>query len=374
MLVLGWRDQDAEARRVGSEGIAMAREAGDKEILAFLLNDHSRGWTQSGNSAAGIAEGAEAVALFRELGNRAMLTDALATQALARFILGELDAVVRLSDEAFAIADAIGNPWGRAFALFIRVAAELERGDWGRAIELGEVAMREGAKAGFVAVGVWPRTDLALAYELSGAPAMADEHLAVALADSRRRMPDWLPVVITRAAAMAARRGDLVAARTLRTDAEGLPGGGAFLQFLSDLPRAIVRLCEGDLSGARDAAQAGRERNIAGQVRPFTADFDVVIADASIRLNDLPAATVAIERGLTEARALGSQRALWDLLVLAARCADLTGDPAAAREAIVEAASISGKIAASLQRVGLEQAYRARPEVAAVLARAADDV
>lgn len=134
-----------------------------------------------------------------------------------------------------------------------------------------------------------------------------------------------------------------------------------------------MRLCEGDLSGARDAAQAGRERNIGGQVRPFTADFDVVIADASIRLNDLPAATVAIERGLTEARALGSQRALWELLVLAARVADLRGDPAAARQAIVEAASISRRIAASLQRVGLEEAYRARPEVAAVLARA-DDV
>lgn len=373
MLVLGWRDEADEARRIGSEGIALAREVGDKEILAFLLNDHSRGWTQSGHSAAGIEEGAEAVALFRELGNRAMLTDALSTQAMARFVLGELDAVVRLSDEAFAIADAIGNPWGRAFALFLRVASELERGDWGRAIELGEAAMREGANAGFVAVGIWPRTDLALAYELSGAPDKADEHLAAALEAATSRMTDWLPVVVARRALIAARRGDLATARRLRAEAHGLPSGSPFFrQFALDLPQAIVQLAEGDLSGARDAARVGREAHVALKVGPYTADFDVVIAEASIRLDDLPAATQAIDRGLVEARALGSMRVLLDLLVLAARLADLQGNAVAAGRARAEAAAIVRGIAASLERVGLAEAFRARPAVAALLSQAGE--
>ena len=368
MLVLGWRGHTEEARHIGAEGIALAREAGDREILAFLLNDYSRGWTQSGDSAAGLAEGAEAIRVFRELGNRAMLTDALATHAMALFILGDLEAVRRLSDEASAIADAIGNPWGRSFALFIRIATELEAGDWGTAIEYGEIALREGAKAGFVAVQVWPRSDLALVYDLAGAPDKADAHLAIAYETAKERMHDWLPVVVWRHAMIAARRGDVAAARRLRAEATALPKEPPFFQqFALDLPKAIVQLAEGDASGARAAARAGRDAHTAMKVRPFTADFDAVIAETSLHLDDLPAAAEAIERGLIEARGFGSKRVLWDLYMLEARLADRHGDPGRARRARADASDISRGIAASLERVGLADAYRARPDVATLL-------
>ena len=372
MLVLGWRGHVEEARDVGSEGIAVAREVGEREVLAFLLNDYSRGWIQSGDSAAGLEQGAEAIALFRDLGNRAMLTDALATHAMARFILGDLEAVRRLSDEASAIAEAIGNPWGKAFALFIRIAAELEAGDWGRAIEFGEVAVREGAKAGFVAVQVWPCCDLALAYELAGAPDKADARLAAARETAEQRMQDWLPVVVWRQAMIAARRGDLATAVRLRDEASALPKEPPFFQqFALDLPRAIVRLAEGDVSGARDAARTGREAHTRMKARPFTADFDVVIADASLRLDDPATADAAIGRGLEEARAFGSKRVLLDLHLLEARLAERQGDAARARRARAEAKAIVRGIAASLERVGLADPFRARPDVAALLSESA---
>ena len=371
MLVLAWRGRNEEARVIGSEGIALAREVGDREILAFLLNDYSRGWIQSGNGAEGIDEGAEAVRLFRELGNRAMLTDALATQAMARFILGEIEAVRRLSDEASAIAEAIGNPWGRSFALFIRIAVELEAGDWGRAIEAGELALSEGLKAGFVASQVWPRSDLALAYELSGARGKADEHLAGAYQTASDRMRDWLPLVIARQSMVAARRGEIALAQRLRAEASGLPNKSAFFeQFGLELPKAVVQLAEGDLDGARDAAREGRAAHAGRGVRPWTADFDVVIADASLRLGDLEAAAEAIERGFGVARAIGSQRVLWELHALAARLADQQGDPERARRARADAATIVRGIATSLERVGLAGSFRARPDVAALLAAA----
>ncbi|HEX4743567.1 MAG TPA: adenylate/guanylate cyclase domain-containing protein [Candidatus Limnocylindria bacterium] len=368
MLVLGWRGHLEEARRVGSEGIAVAREVGDREILAFLLNDSSRGWIQSGDSTAGLEQGVEAIALFRELGNRAMLTDALATHAMARFVLGDLEAVRRLSDEASAIAEAIGNPWGKAFALFIRIATELEAGDWGRAIEVGELTLREGAKAGFVAVQVWPRSDLALAYELAGAPDRADAHLAAAYETAMQRMHDWLPVVVWRQAMIAARRGDLAAARRLRAEASALPKEPPFFQqFALDLPRAIVQLAEGDVAGAREAARASRDAQGLVKARPFTADFDVLIAEASLRLDDLPSAGEAIARGLEEARALGSKRVLLDLLLLETRLAERQGDPERARRARARAAEIARGIASSLERVGLAGSFRSRPDLAGLL-------
>ena len=341
MLALGWRSQVEQARAAGDRGIALARELGDKEMLAFLLNDHSRGWMQSGDSAAGLAEGMEATQLFRELGNSAMLTDALATQAMARFVLGQLDRMVELSDEAYAIADRIGNSWGRAFSLLARCSVELEMGRWGRAVELGGIAMREGEKAGFVSSSVWTRCDLALVHELAGSPRTADQYLAEADEIASERDTDWVAHVAARRAMIAARRGEPVAARALISKAAASTQSAFYQRFGPSLNESIVRLSERDPAGAREAARSGREVHVGNQVRPYTSDFDVVIADASLTLGDLDGADEALARGLAEARAIGSRRSEWDLLLLQARLADARSDPARAQAAVARAAAIS---------------------------------
>ncbi|HUQ16393.1 MAG TPA: adenylate/guanylate cyclase domain-containing protein, partial [Candidatus Saccharimonadales bacterium] len=178
LMVASWSGRLDEANAAGVEATALARAAGERELLAFVLNDMSRSLMQEGRYAAASLE--ESTLLFRELGNLAMLTDALGTTAMAALGVGEYDRALAAALEAREIADRIDNPWARSFSGFSRGYVHFDRGDWGTAIELWEDAIRFGEKAGFLVVRVGPRSDLATLYRAAGAPELAAAHLRAA--------------------------------------------------------------------------------------------------------------------------------------------------------------------------------------------------
>lgn len=368
LMVATWSGRLDEAGAAGANAVALARQAGERELLAFVLNDLSRSHMQEGRYDA--ASSKEAAALFRELGNLAMLADALGTAAMGRFGVGEYDGALAVALEAREIADRIGNPWARSFSGFAPGYVHFDRGEWGTAIEMWEDAIRDGEKAGFLVVRIGPRADLATLYRCAGAPEKADEHLLAARELAERAAPDQLGWVISAEIRAALARGDVIGARRLADDTLTRPTPElAFIDSFMDLAVAELELAEGriDAAIARAATHAVERDGSKPPPRAFEADWDLLVGKAHILRNDLDAADVALARGVERARALGARRVLWPLNRVWADLAETRGDTALVRSRRDEAGEHASLIAASLERVGLADRYRALPEVRATV-------
>ncbi|MBI3522484.1 MAG: AAA family ATPase [Chloroflexi bacterium] len=368
LMVAAWSNRLDEARVAGTEAVALARQAGERELLAFVLNDRSRGFMQEGRYDA--ASLAEATALFRELGNLAMLTDALSTTAMGRVGVGDYDGALSAALEAREIAVRIANPWARSFSGFARGYVHFDRGEWGTAIEVWEDAILYGAKAGFIVVQVGPRSDLATLYRSAGAPEKADEHLRTARELAERALPDQLGWVICAEIRAALDRGDVAAAKAL---ADGVLSRSmprlVFIGTFMDLALVEVDLAEErvDAAMARAAPHAAGAEASSWRPGAFETDWDLVLARAELLRGDLDAADVALARGVERARMLGARRILWPLSRVWADVADARGDSALARSRRDQAREQVAAIAASLDSVGLADTFRATPEVVATI-------
>lgn len=366
-MVASWSGRLDEANAAGAEAVALARAAGERELLAFVLNDLSRSFMQEGRYAAASLE--ESTLLFRELGNLAMLTDALGTTAMAALGVGEYDRALAAALEAREIADQIDNDWARSFSGFSRGYIHLDRGDWGTAIEIWEDAIRCGEKAGFLVVRVGPRSDLASLYRAAGAPELADAHLLAARDLAESSLPDQLGWVIASEVRAALAGQDIAEARRLANDlaTHRIPRL-AFIDSHMDLPVGALELAEGQIDAAiaRAAAHAG-EPDGGRTPKAFEADWDLLLGRAQLLRGDLAAADAALARGVERARTLGARRVLWPLHRVWADVAEARGDGLLARSRRDEAREHASSIADSLERVGLADRFRALPEVRATL-------
>ena len=365
LMVAGWSGRFDEARDAGAEAAALARQAGERELLAFVLNDLS-GLQEGRYDAAALGE---AASLFRELGNLAMLTDTLSKEATVHAMAGEYDGALAAALEAREIADRIGNPWARSYSGMIRGYVHFDRGEWGTAIEVWEDAIRYGEKAGFLVVRVGPRAHLATLYRSAGAPEKAEEHLRAARELGERALPDQLGLVISAEIGAALARGDVREARRLADDALTLPTRQRDRRGFMDLAVADVELAEGriDLAIARAAPHAAEPDGSNPRWSLFDADWDLVVGKAELLRHDLDAANVALARGIEWARVRGARRVLWPLARVWADVAEARGDTAFARSRRDEARAHASAIAASLASVGLADQFRALPEVRATV-------
>jgi class 3 adenylate cyclase/tetratricopeptide (TPR) repeat protein len=369
LMVASWSGRPDEARAAGAEAVALARRAGDRELLAFALNDLSRSFMQEGDYDA--ASLGEAASLFRELGNLAMLTDTLGTSAMGHFGAGEYDSALAAALEAREIADRIGNPWARSFSGFARGYVHFDRGEWGTAIELWEDAIRYGEKAGFLTVRVGPRADLATLYRLAGAPEKAEEHLRAARELAEGAAPDHLGWVIAAEIRAALARSDVAGARRLADDVPTRPTLQlAFVGSFIDLAVADLELAEGriDAAIARAAPHAAGPDGSAPRSTPSEADWHLLVGRIHLLRGALDAAEVALARGVERARVPGARRVLWPLYRVWADVGEARGDTAVAQSRRDEARDQVSSIAASLESVGLADRFRALPEVRATVA------
>lgn len=365
LIVAGWSGRLDEARAAGAEAATLARQAGERDLLAYVLNDLS----QMQEADAGAASLREAASLFRELGNLAMLTDALTKQATGHLMVGEYDGALTAAVEAREIADQIGNPWARSYSGMARGYVHFERGEWGTAIEVWEDAILYGEKAGFIVAGVSPRASIAALYVAAGALEKAEAHLRAARELAERALPSSLGTVIAAEIAAALARGDVREARRLADDALELPTPQRDRASFLDLALADVDLADGRIDAviARAAPHAAEPDMSNPRSRLFEADWNLILAKAQLLRNDLDGANVALARGIERARTLGARRVLWPLARISADVAEARGDAALARSQRDNAREHAAAIGASLTSVGLADTFRELPEVRATV-------
>ncbi len=369
VLIRSWRRHDEDAIAAGEEGARTARELGQRELLAYILNDVARPYRSLDRIAEARERLREAGEIFRELGNKPMLADNLSTTAYMCAYEGDFDGALAASSEARRLSIETDNPWGRAFSVFGLGFVYYERGDWGGAIEAWEDGLVDAKKAGFIAMLVGPRAELARIYRYSGDPIRAAEHLRAADDTAADRFADWRRWTLGHRALAAAEGGRLDEADELwraalaAPETPQIPMGSALVRFA----QIEVHLARGEYDAAISIAREnGAEHGQSGGPL-LTADWDWYEGEALWRSGRLDEAVAAFEEVIRRSGPLRSVSVVWRALASLARIADRRGRPDEAAALRARSREIVERIATSLERVGLRDAFLARPDVAEVL-------
>jgi tetratricopeptide (TPR) repeat protein len=96
----------------GERSLALARELGLKEQVAFTLKDLATAYVACGRLSDARATLPEALNLWRELDNKPMLAEVLGGQAAEQWISGEMDQAIRAAEESYSLSQSIRNRFG----------------------------------------------------------------------------------------------------------------------------------------------------------------------------------------------------------------------------------------------------------------------
>jgi tetratricopeptide (TPR) repeat protein len=176
-----WAGDTRQALEIGEHALALARELGWCEQLAFTLHDIHRLYQTLGQRERAWAALGEAQGLWRDLGNQPMLTDALASAADILYDRGELEPALACAEEAHQIGQSIGNQWGQAYSRMTIGCIRMERGEIGGAMAAMEDAVGLGRSAGLVIMEPRLLMDLAWTSVALGAIEAGRELLQLAL-------------------------------------------------------------------------------------------------------------------------------------------------------------------------------------------------
>ena len=366
-----WRGEAELAVSAARESEAVAREIGDKEQLGYTLNQLGQAYVHSGRVRDGEKPLQESVALFHEVGNKPMEADSWSTLAFLYFYSADLDNALSSGDRAFEIADSVNNDWGRGYALFTPSFVHNERGDWGKALDVYEDAIRYAERGGFMAGRTSAASDGGLLYATIGVHDRAQELLESGLEQAREKFAIWKDWPTAQSARAAIRRGDIAAAKTFIADLdEHAPVvGDVYMGAVAALARSEYAFATGDNAGAVEAARAGRRYAEKRSLAPFETDFDLAEGEALARMGQETEAIARLTRAIEVSRRRGLRRLVWRCLGALAAIRDAQGQHDDARRMREEAAAAIDHIASSLAARKLDATFRAQPAVAEALGR-----
>jgi class 3 adenylate cyclase/tetratricopeptide (TPR) repeat protein len=359
----------SRAVEAGEASLAIARELGDREQLAFTLNDVCRAYMAKGDLATASRRLEEARGIWEELDNRPMLGENLTVGSALHAFHGDYATALADARSAISISESIDNAWGQSHALITVYRVELELGEFGDAIRSMERCLELGERGGFAFAGIATRADLARALSYLGdgdrALALAEEALAIA----RERVPPAASLAHVARADALITAGDHAAALAAldEVDPMMLPEPDrTFLLVASRLARARVAIRTGDPQEA--AAIAG---DVARHLR--SNGVQILVAEALVSLGGAHVAAERFEdaeRELTDAiesaDRLGERKTLWKALALSADLAARRGaeeDAAALRR---RARGIVEEIAAGILDEDLRGRFLTRDDVRAL--------
>jgi class 3 adenylate cyclase/tetratricopeptide (TPR) repeat protein len=359
----------ARAVEAGEASLAIARDLGEREQLAFTLNDVTRAYLSLGDFSTAANRHAEARRLWEELDNRPMLGENLTVGSSMHLFRGDYAAALADSNEAITVSESIGNAWGQSHALITVYRVELERGELGAAIASIQRCLELGEQGGFAYAAIATRADLSrlMTYlgDGEGGLALAEESLAIA----RERVPPGISIarVSQALARISLGRHDEARALLDEVDLMKLPEPDrTFLRVAASAAHARLALLDGDVGRAEAIARSVVEELRTSEVRILVAGALVVLASALLAADRLDEAGHELADAIARAEELGERRALWEALALSA---DLHARRGALREAADlrnRARAIVDEIAAGLPEPDLRRRFLARDDVRAL--------
>jgi tetratricopeptide (TPR) repeat protein len=357
-----------QALEHGQVALHLARESGDREQLAYVMNDLCRLYTCRGEFEKAYAAIEEARGLWRALENQVMLADSLGSEAEARLNAGEFARSLECSQKALEITEKIENPWGQSYDRMLVAFVHFERGDLGQGIQLSEQSIQLADQAGLIASSIGLRSELAWVYSYCGA---LEKGLAVierALQIAEVKQPAWKAFPQAAHIRMYLLQGDTQAARHIA-------GETLFEPISLPYARYTIFLCLANIELA--VSRGDPERALAlvddllKEVSPLTrVDVPDVLRWKGIALHQLGRineAHQALAGARSRAKGFDCRLHLWPVLAELADVNAELGNHSEARANRADASVIIEEIADSLREVGLRESFLNQPRVQRVM-------
>lgn len=369
MLAGFFSGDDKPARDYGDTALAIARQTGDKQLLAFIMNDLSRSYLfLEGLRERGLKLARDAIDLWKELDNIPMLADGLSGLGLFGAYSGDFSTALDLSDQSLALSREIENPWGMAYAEYVKSMAYWEMGDYAQTMAHGDEAIRLAETAGFVvpqvavrAMQAWAMSDLG---QYDQAAAIADDAASYA----RSSLSSWLAMGVAMQVLVQLARSEK-AHPPQYDELHSLVSGADKIVFpvaemYAVLAEATYQLCLGD--GQQAAALADRIIALQGRLefKSFAVDALIIRARALRSMGRIDDAWEALERARGEAESAGSGRTLWRVQLRMSAWAEEDRRPDA--DELKRGARTAVESVVANVKDEWRQSFLARPDIAAL--------
>ena len=364
MLTYLFSKQFDKSLQHGEVALALARESGDREQLAFVLNDFCRLYTCLGEFDRAHASIREARELWRALDNQVMLADSLGSEAEAYFNAAKYESSLECSWQALEICEKTKNLWGQSYDRMLMAFAYFENGQLGRGIQMAEHSHQLADGAGLLASSISMRSELAWVYAYCGAFEKGYRLIEQASQVADTKQPAWLAFPQAAKVRMHLLQDDL-------HSAEETLGNRLLQPTTIPYARYTIFICMANIEfavakGEYDQALSLIEE-LLDEVAPLTrVDIPEVLhwkGLALIGLNKPDEALHALTDAFSLAKQTDSYLWLWVIRIDLAEVQSRLGNQKEAENNLMEARRIAGQVAESLQEVGLTNSFLDQPRV-----------
>jgi class 3 adenylate cyclase/tetratricopeptide (TPR) repeat protein len=360
-----------EAVDAGERSLAIARELGSREQIAFTSNDLWRPYAAAGDLSAARAALEEARPLWQELENLPMYCENLSSTGALLALAGENAESLALTDESHRIAQEIGNQWGQSYSLLNSYHVDASQGNIGRALAKMRECIECADASGFMIPLAATRADMGALLANLGEVARGAELAAEGLAIAEQVSSLAVPLVMASVAEVELLAGRLDEARIAveGSISERLPGVLAFSAAANArIQRGRLAAIRGDHEEAVDVADQVLAWLRPLQVQPFNPAALLLKGRSLVALGRAEEAEPALLEARDEAERLGFAPVLWQIDMALGGIAAEAGDAARANELREEAGVIVERLASSIDDADLRTSFLALPAVAAVTA------
>ncbi len=352
----------------GERGVALARELGLDEELAYLLNDVGDIYSTAGQFARGIAYLDEAGELWTALGNEPMLADSLSSGAIWRSIFGDLSAALELTARSIRITSRLGNPWGEAYGRGVRGEVLSLMGEFGESLVELHRAMELARKAGFIGGQVLDMCFLSRAYLQLGDVDAAIEAAREGLAIGRAQLPQFAGMACGQLAAALVAAGRLdEAAETLADPLARQEQQQVFVNFELSMAHIDLALAQGRGDDALRHARTAVDSFAGPDSLGWMPVARLAEGQALARLGRLDEAAVSLAQATAAASANSMRGWLWNILAASAAVEEARGNHEAAADLLAQAAAEIDHLLPRIYPDPLRNAFLAQPAVRALL-------
>lgn len=353
-----------EGLKYGETALKLARDLGDPEQLAFVLNDLCRLYTCMGRFNDAYAAIKEARSMWIEQDNQVMLADSLGSEAEAAYNAGDFARSLENSQQALVISENIKNIWGQSYDRMLMAFVLLQNGQLGKAIPLGEHSAQQADEAGLIASSITLRSELAWIYAFCGAFDKAYLMVEQAEQFADLKQPAWRSFPQAARVRIHLLNDDLESAQHAAGTEPLQPTSIPYARFTIFVVLANIELAYAN--GDFDSALAMIDE-LLEEVTPLTRlDVPDVLRWKGLVLTKLGRDEEAL-RVLTEAcsraNGIGANLQLWLSYSALAELYLKLGREKEAGNSLAEGSKIARQLAESLREIGLAESFLNQPQV-----------
>jgi class 3 adenylate cyclase/tetratricopeptide (TPR) repeat protein len=356
------------ALKHGEAALALARDLGDAEQLAFVLNDLCRLYTCLGRFDDAYNVIQEARSLWIEQNNQVMLADSLGSEAEAAYNAGEFVRAFENSQQALQISERIKNIWGQSYDRMLMTFILLQEGNLGKALPLGERSTQLADEAGLIASSITLRAELAWTHAFCGEFDKAFEIVSQSTRFADSTQPAWRVFPQAAKVRIHLLQGDIESAKQEAGDAPLQPISIPYARFTIFIILANIELAyaEGDHRTALSMIDA-LLKEVDSLTRLDVPDVLRMKGVVLIELDRYDEALQALTEACSRAASIGANLQLWLSYSDLANVQEKLGNSRDAESNRNEARAIIGQIAESLRAIGLRDSFLNQPRVTELL-------